>query len=348
LTPEQIALGELRFAAATLGDLEVELVLTGEVALDEDRLAHIVPWVPGVAQEVLASLGDDVRAGDVLAVIASRELADAKAEYLAARERLSLTRTSLEREEGLWERRLSSEQEYLEAKREVAEASIAVRSAAQKLEALEPDVALERLSARARGSLTRYEVRAPFDGTIIEKHVARGELVGNDELYTLCDLGKVWIIASVYEKDLARVALGQEATLRAKAYPTEDFRGAVTWIAGVLDEATRTLKIRIEADNSRRLLKPGMFVEVALTLEHRRDVLTVPVPAIQRHDGETVVFVEAAPGRFERREVRPGVRSGAAVEILDGLAAGESVVVSGSFLLISELDKEGFEAGHGH
>lgn len=349
LTPGQIKLAEIRTEPARIGDIDIELSLPAEVRLNEDRLAHIVSRVPGVAETVHKTLGETVKEGDVMAVIESRELASDKAAYLAASERVALALANYTREEGLWKRKISSEKEYLDAKQALAEARIELRLAGQKLHALgfSHDY-LQGLSSQSDEAFTRYEITAPFAGTIIEKHITPGELVGENDLYLICDLDTVWVIASVYEQDIARINKGQSAIIVVKAYQDRLFSGKVTWIADVIEEETRTLKVRIEVDNRERLLKPGMFARITLGVGTKRSAVTIPASAVQTQKGETIVFVDQGSGQFERREIETGIHSATDVEVLEGVQEGEKVVTSGSFILKSELEKEGFEAGHAH
>jgi membrane fusion protein, heavy metal efflux system len=181
----------------------------------------------------------------------------------------------------------------------------------------------------------------------VERHIVRGEMLGPDsQAYLIADPSHVWVIASVYEKDIAQVRLGQSAKVILKAYPGRVFGGDITWIADAVDEQTRTLKVRVEVDNPDGLLKPGMFASVTLAVSQRSDILTIPLSALQTQGGETIVFVDEGGGRFERREVQVGIRSADAVEIIDGLLGGERVVTNGSFILKSELEKEGFGGDH--
>jgi cobalt-zinc-cadmium efflux system membrane fusion protein len=155
------------------GNLKVQVSLPGEVVANADRLAHIVPRVSGVVREVRKNLGDRVRKGEVMAVLESRDLADAKAAFLNATEKLELARTNFAREEDLWKKRISPEQDYLQARQALAEARIELRSAEQKLHALGfSDEYLAQLPSQPDMSYTRYEIVAPFEGTVIEKHIS--------------------------------------------------------------------------------------------------------------------------------------------------------------------------------
>lgn len=350
LTKKQLELAEIKSTSVSLGTINIERQLTGEIKLNQDLVAHVVPRLTGVVKSVRAHLGDHVRAGDVMVMIDSRELADAKAVYIAAHERTKIAKTKFKREEALWRKKISSQQDYLEAKIKFSESKIEKRSAEQKLLALGfTATQLKNILNQSKGPNTRFEVTAPFSGTVIEKHVTTGELVDEKQpIYRLANLDKIWVIASVYEKDVAGIKLGQTASIRLKAYPGKYFQGKVTWIADAFDEKTRTMKIRIEVENTARLLKPGMFARVALAIEQIDGVLTVSPLAIQRQGGEAIVFVDEGGGRFERREVEIGRRSLSAIEIRKGLKRGERVVTAGSFILRSELEKEGFGGGHAH
>lgn len=348
LTSEQIELAGVRSTAVARGEVYSELALTGEVTLNQDKVVHMTPRVPGTIAYVVTDLGDRVFTGELLLVLESRDLADAKAEYLAAKGRLSLAQTRFNREARLWKQKISSEQDFLDAKQALNESEIETQSSEHKLRALgltTDDLAV----VHDDESFANYHVIAPFDGTVIEKHVVKGERVDEGStLFRLASLDTVWVIGSVYEKDIGRVKRGQPASVTVKAYPDRVFRGTVKWVADIIDEKTRTLKIRVEVDNSSRLLKPGMFASIAVAVEAKDDVITVPPSALQRQKDETIVFVDRGNGEFERREVKVGLRSSGEVEIIEGLAAGEKVVSDGSFILKSELEKEGFGGGHAH
>jgi cobalt-zinc-cadmium efflux system membrane fusion protein len=344
LTPAQVALAEIRSAAVTRGEVQVPTILTGEVALNQDRLAHILPRVPGYVREIRKTLGDAVRAGDTLAVIDSRELSELKTAYLLARERAALAQTKFNREEQLWKQKITPEQEFFDARQALAEANLSLRAAEQSLQSVGIDV-----RSLAQDGSTMYRVTTPIDGTVIERNVALGQLLdGQNRAYVVADLGTLWVIANAYAKDVGRIRAGQPATVTLRSGSDESFPGRVTWTADVIDEKTRTLKVRVEVENPDRHLKPGMFVSVAVPVEVKTGVIAVPPSAIQNQRGEAIVFVQEGDGQYARREVKLGARAADAVEIVSGLNEGEMVVVDGGFTLKSESEKSGFEAGHGH
>ena len=343
LTDSQMRLIELKTEPAEPGKVANDLVLNGEVTADQDRTVEVLPRTPGIVREVKGRLGDTVRAGASLAVIESSGAAEAEAAYLSAQSKAALARAQAAREEGLWRKGISAQQDYQVARQAAAQADIEVSASERKLQllGLDPKAAGSQTSA-GRGPV-RVTITAPFDGTLIERRVAAGDQVTEaSPLFRLANLDKVWAIASVFERDIGRVASGQAAKVTLAAYPGRQFEGTVTWISDVLDDKTRTLKIRVELENSERLLRPGSFARVAVTPTDQQGGLVVPAAAVQRQKGQSIVFVQDGEGVFKSREVKVGERSRDAVAIIDGLKPGEQVVTNGAFALLSEVGKSAF------
>jgi cobalt-zinc-cadmium efflux system membrane fusion protein len=343
LTDSQMKLITLKVEAVKQGRIANDLVLNGEVTADQDRTVEVLPRTAGIVREVKGRLGDTIRAGAPLATIESSGAAEAEAAYLGAQSKAGLTRAQAVREEGLWRKGISSQQDYQVARQAAAQADIEVRAADRKLQLLGLDPKAAGSQADGGHGPVRLTITAPFDGTLIERRVAPGDQVTESSpLFRLANLDKVWVIASVFEKDMGRVAVGQPARVFLTAYPGRQFEGGVTWISDVLDEKTRTLKIRVELDNAERLLKPGSFARVAVTPTDQRSGLVVPATAVQRQKDQTVVFVQESAGVFKVRKVKVGERSREAVSIVDGIRAEEQVVTNGAFSLLSELGKNAF------
>ena len=186
----------------------------------------------------------------------------------------------------------------------------------------------------------RVPIRAPLSGTIIERKVTLGQAVERaTDAFTIADTSFVWVTLDIYEKDLFRVHVGQEVELRTDARPRETFHGRVAFIVPVIDEATRTAKVRLEFPNPKGALDAGQLVTARILAGSKRDgaeVLSVPRSAVEQVEGKTVVFVQNGEG-FERRNVLTGTSGGDRVEIRKGLVPGEVVAVEGAFLLKSEL-----------
>ncbi|PKU26375.1 efflux RND transporter periplasmic adaptor subunit [Telmatospirillum siberiense] len=342
LNDDQLRLIELQTVPATRGNFVDELTINGEITPDLDRTADIQPRTGGVVREVLGRLGEPVHSGADLAIIESGQTTEAEAAYLAARSRFSMARTQLDREEILWAKKISAEQDYQKAKQEATLAEIELRTAERKLRLLGLDPAAKDYKRTSPAGVLRLPVKAPFDGVLIDKRVAVGDQVTEaSALYRLANLDKVWVIGSIHENDMGRVAVGMSAKVKIAAYAGRSFEGRVAWVADLLDEKTRTLKIRIELDNKEKLLKPGSFAQVVLT-SAGKETLIVPNSAVQRQKAERIVFVETSKGVFLRREVKVGASSRLSAEIIDGLSDGERVVSNGAFALKSELEKSAF------
>ncbi len=338
----------VELATAGPGSLKVEVEFPGEIGPDADRVAHVVPRVPGVVRDVRKVLGDRVRKGEVLVVLDSKELADNKAAILSAREKLELAQSNYDREKDLWKKKISPAQDYLQAKQALAEVRIELRSAEQKLHALGfSDAYLANLPSHPDESYIRYEIVAPFDGTIIEKHVVLGEAVKEDtDLFRIADLNSVWVNLSVYQKDISSIRLGQTAVVSA-GHDIPDMTGKIGYIGPLVGEMTRTATARVVLPNRSGHLRPGLFVTAKVAVGDVPVKVLVPKVALQTLDEKTVVFVEDEDG-FEPRPVVIGRSNGTHVEITSGLEPGQKYVSAGAFTLKAQLAKGSFGDGDGH
>ncbi len=332
------------------GKFEVHLSVPGEIVLNTDRMVHIVPRVPGIVREVKKKLGDFVKKGDVMAVIESRNLADAKAIYLASLERFELANTIFGREDKLWKEKISSEQEYLDAKKAFAETKIQMRNAEQKLRALGFNAEyLEKLPSEPAELLTIFEITVPFDGTIIQKHISLGEVIKDDEdVFVVANLDTVWVDLQVHQKDVGLIKKGQTVIISAKSSVPET-KGIIDYVDPVIDKKTRTALARVVLDNSSRRLRPGTFITAYILVEDCNTKLVVSKDVLQDVADTTCVFVQSRNG-FEARPVTTGRSNETKVEVVSGLRAGETIVIKNSFRLKAELEKsaDGGHAGHGH
>ncbi|MCF6179048.1 MAG: efflux RND transporter periplasmic adaptor subunit [Geopsychrobacter sp.] len=330
------------------GRLNVYVDLPGEIVINADRLAHVVPRVPGIVREVRNKLGDQVVEGDVMAVLESRELADTKAEYLASRERLVLAQSNFKREERLWKKKVSAEQEYLDAKQGLAEVRINLRSAEQKLHALGfAESYLAQLPEHPDKTYTRYEMTAPFAGAVIQKHISLGEaLSDSSEAFVVADLSTVWVDINVYQKDLIKVRQGQKVVIEI-GHGFEPVNGVLSYVGPLVGEETRTALARAILPNPAGKLRPGMFITARVATDSSDVAMLVPKTALQVLEGQTVVFVLDEDG-FEPRPVVVGKKNGLQVEIKSGLQQGERYAYTGAFTLKAQLSKGAFGGGHGH
>jgi membrane fusion protein, heavy metal efflux system len=320
------------------GIVQVHDILSGEIAFNSDKLAHIAPRVPGVVREVRKNLGDAVRAGEVLAVIESRDLADAKATYLAAAERLSLAQANFVREESLWIKKITAQKEYQESKQALAESRIALRSAQQKLQALGFTLEdLKALPSHPEASFTRYEITVPIDGTVVEKHIVLGEVIKEDsDPFVVADLSSVWVDLKVHQQDLAHIRIGQ--TVVVKGGPDLQTEGEIAFVSHIVSETSRMAVARIVILNPDGRWRPGLFVTGRIMVDQVSANLVVPRDALVRLDGQTCLFIQTREG-FAPQIVTVGRSNDSSVEITAGLEVGQNYVTRGAYTLKSELKK---------
>ncbi len=335
-------------APAGPGELMTYVSLPGEIALNADKMAHVVPRLPGVVREVRKNVGDTVKKGEIMAVIESRDLADAKAAYLAAVDKAALAQAKFSREERLWQKKISAEQEYLEARQALAEARITLRSAEQKLHALGySDEYFKELPKHHDQSYTRYEVAAPFDGTVIEKHITLGESLKEDaDIFLVADLSAVWVNLSVYQKDLGLIRKGQSATI-STGHDNRETTAEISYVAPIVKEETRSAMARIILANSAGYWRPGMFVTAKVAVDDVPVPILLPKSAFQSVEDKTVVFVHTDEG-FVPKPVVLGRTSETHVEVASGISPGDRCVINGAFSLKAQLSKGAFGDGHNH
>lgn len=348
LTAAEVEEFGLVIQTAGSGTLAVEIELPGEVQVNEDRYAHVTPRVAGVVRSVSASVGSYVRAGQVMAVIESRELAELKADYLAAVEREDLAQASFEREERLFNQEITAEADYLEARQELAEARIRTRLARQKLIALGfSESYIQSLPGQSDRSLVAYPLRAPITGRVVEKHIVPGEaVVADTDAFEVADLSTVWVDLSVYQRDLGVVREGQAVVIDPGAEMPK-FRGTISYIRPVVGAETRTALARTVIQNRDGILVPGLFVTGVVAVDAAEIAIVVPETAVLNVEGTPSVFVQTDEG-FVVRPVEVGGRTADQLAITRGLAAGERYVAEGAFALKAELGKSEMAGGHDH
>jgi cobalt-zinc-cadmium efflux system membrane fusion protein len=279
-----------------------------------------------------------VHKGQVLAVLSSAALADQRAEALAAHQRLALARSTFEREKKLWEDKITAEQDYLQARTALSEAEINQHAAQQKLAKL-------GAGAHDTAGLTRFELRAPIDGTVTDKRISAGQSVAEDAaVFTVSDLGSVWVEVAVSAKDLQAIQTGQRALVSASAFEAKA-EGTLSYVSPLVGEQSRTATARIVLANPKGLWRPGLAVNVAVVAGEADVPVAVQAEAIQTVDGGQVVFSRNG-GQFKASPVSLGRSDGRFVEVREGLHAGDTYAVRNSFVIKADLGKAG--ASHEH
>jgi membrane fusion protein, heavy metal efflux system len=338
-TDSQIKEFGITTESAASGTLRMDMVLPGEVVLNADRVAHVVPRVSGVVREVRKNLGDTVRGGEVMAVLESRELADSTAALLAARQRVSLAQSSYEREEQVWRKKISPEQDYIEAKNKLAEANIELHTAEQKLRALGfSNEYIAQLPGRRDEGTILYQIAAPFEGTVIEKHINIGEVLKDDSpAFLVADLSVVWVNLDVQQKDLPLIRVGQAASIGI-GNEAANIAGRIQFLDPIATETNRTIHARVVVPNADGRLRPGLFVTGRILAQSIQVPVLIPNEALVMADGKMCVFVKFKDA-FRPQAVTIGHTDGQKTEILQGLAPGQRYVAKGAFTLKSEMEK---------
>jgi cobalt-zinc-cadmium efflux system membrane fusion protein len=336
-TDEQLKAAGVAVDNAGPARIKSSVQLPGEIKFNEDRTAHVVPRVGGVVESVSANLGQEVKRGQVLAVLSSPALSEQRSELQSAQRRLELARTTYQREKKLWEEKISAQQDYLQAEQAMQEAQIAVANASQKLLALG--------ATPASSALGRYELRAPFDGMVVEKHISLGEAVKEDaNVFTISDLATVWAEISVAANHLNLVRIGAPATIRSSAFE-QAAAGTVSYVGSLIGAQTRTATARLTLTNPQRVWRPGLFVNVELVSSEAEAPVTVSAEAVQTVEDKPTVFLRV-PGGFVPQHVQTGRSDGQRIEILNGLKPGTAYAASGSFVVKSQQGKS--SATHTH
>ncbi len=347
--------GLVRTAAVARTKMLATLPATGEVALNENAAVHISPRIAGIIDAVSVDIGARVKAGDTLLTLASVELGRALADYERNRTLSDLTEKVVARETKLREEKVVSEQDVIDARMTFEQHRTDLKASEQMLHVLgltDEDLAEMRKPTHGVGA-GRLPVRAPIAGTIIERHAVAGEMAeAGKVLMLLADLTTVWVWANIQSRDLAPLLQAEKrgpvaVAITVSAFPGRQFQGVLDYVGAIMNEQTRTVKVRATVANPDQELRPGMFCDVSIAIGNGQaeEVLAVPRAAMMADEGKSFVFVHWKDDFFVRRDVRKGREFSGTVEIIEGLQAGEIVVTEGAFLLKSDVLREKMGAG---
>src|SRR3990172_2519767 len=318
VSPEKQQLVGIRTAVVELGFLIKKIRTVGIVTFDETKVAQVYTKVDGWIEKLFVNYtGKLVEKGQPLFTFYSPELVSTQEEYLLAlHAKKTLGSSSLQ---------------------EIRSGSASLLEAAHRRLKLW-DISEEQIEElQRRGEPTRtLTLFSPLTGFVIKKDAFQGMKVMPDkELYTIADLSTVWVNADIYEFELPNVRVGQTAAITLSYFPNRPFTGRVSWISPVLDEKTRTTKVRLEFSNPDFSLKPEMYANVEINVDTGKG-LTIPNEAVLDSGLRKVVFLDKGEGRFQPAEVRLGGEIDSYYEVLSGLSPGERILASASFLLDSE------------
>lgn len=340
VTLQSIGVRTARAEQRTLGRV---VNTVGRIDYDEKHLYRLHPKTDGWVEGLLVdTTGAEIRRGDILLNFYSPQLVSTQQEYLLALKNVETLKSS-------------SFPDVSRGAQELLQTSL------ERLRLLDvPEHQIAELQ-RTREVKKQLHIHAPAGGIVTHVGVRDGQYITpKDELYTIADLGRVWVFIDIYEDELPWVKIGDRADMTVVAVPGEVFSGDLTYIYPYAESKTRTVKARLELDNPGLRLKPDMFAKVAIRAGERQDVVGVPTEAIVRSGLREKVFVVRERGKFEPRDVVIGVSSEGFTEVREGIEVGEEVVVSAQFLIDSEsklreatakmraIEPGSEEAGHDH
>ena len=318
LDPEAARRIGVTYATATKGAIIIEVRTVGQVTYDETRVKAISPKVDGWIEQLHVNFtGQAVREGELLLSIYSPMLVTAQEELLLA------ARLANDVGNGTSEAKQSAADLLASARRRLLYWDV-------------PEAEVERIerTGEVRKTLT---LRSPVHGVVVEKMVLGGQrIMAGESVYRIADLSTVWVEGEVFERDLGQVRLGQRVSVELEAYPGERWNGAVTYLYPMVDPTTRTARIRIAVPNAGLRLKPGMYATVKLPIAQRARTLSVPRSAVLATGKRTLVFLRQPDGMLAPRDVVVGVANDDRIEIVSGLAEGDVVVASATFLVDAE------------
>ncbi|MFZ5479472.1 MAG: efflux RND transporter periplasmic adaptor subunit [Myxococcota bacterium] len=350
LNPAALARPDLGVEVAQPRPLASTATAPARVLLDPRREGRLSATTPGQVDRILVRPGDRVKAGQTLATVASPDLAEMVGAWLSASARVDAARSRRDRLAGLEAQGVSSRAQVSEAEAELTVALADAEAAEERLHVLGVRPEEVRLEKGEHFS-SRFPVKSPIDGEVLKAEVSVGQAVApGDPMFHVGDLDRVWLIADVYERDLAVVRAGSTVAFTVETYGDERFTGTVDHVGALLDPETRTAEVRVLVDNRDHRLKPNMFARAILPLDGAdgAEGIAVPAEAVQEVEGHEAVFVEEAPGRYQARRVRTSPLASGDVHVLEGVTPGERVVTRGAFTLKSELAKGELGEGHAH
>jgi len=307
--------------------VSAELTLPATIQPDPASVIHVFAPVSGRLVALKVKAGDQVHAGQPVAVVQSSDVASAASDYAKAKAQADRSGAAFRRVTLLYEHEVASAKDLEDAK---------AQAASDKSDLERSKERLELLGIHEGSTADKINVIAPRSGVVIETTSASGEfsksLDASNPLLTIADLSAVWVVGNSYEKDLESISRGAPVVVTAEAYPSQTWRSQINYVSDIVDPSTRTVKIRVVLKNPDRKLKPDMFATIHLSRPAVRAAV-VPASALLYQGDQTFVIVQKGKGSFERREVQVEKTSRQEVVLRSGLQSGDIVVTSGAELI---------------
>jgi cobalt-zinc-cadmium efflux system membrane fusion protein len=306
-----------------------QLLLTGKVYPDENKIINVYPLVGGSVKSVYAELGDFVKKGEILAVIQSGEIADYEKQLIDAESDLQVAQKQMVVNQELFEGKLTSERELINAKKELEKAKANLKRVK------------EIFKIYSIGQASSYLIKAPISGFVVAKNINPEMQIRSDNtdlVFTISQLDQLWVLADVFESDISKIKLGYEAVVNTISYPDKRFIGKIDKVYNVLDARTKTMKIRIKLDNSELLLKPEMHATVRLFYSDGMEAESLPSKAVIFDKSKNYVMVYKDKYNVETREVEVLKTLDQVTYITKGLKKGDVVISQNQLLIYDALN----------
>ena len=320
--------------SASMSNIAGELKLSGEVSFDDKKVSKVYPFSSGQVLQVNVSVGDRVSKGQILAVVKSADVSGNYSDLSTAGNDMAIAKKQMETQQSLFKNGIASERELIEAKENYAKAATAVTK-------LRNQIAINGGGHTASNGTSN--ITAPISGYLVEKKINQGGFIradANDNLFTVGDISDVWVVANVYETDIAKVKQGYAAQVTTLAYPDKVFTGIVSDVSNILDPVTKVMKIRVKLPNTNGMLKPEMFANIVITNKEGENNLAISSKAITSENGKDYVIIYKGKCDLKVQEVEILKTVGEKTYIKNGLHLGDKVIAGNQLLLFKALTEK--------
>jgi cobalt-zinc-cadmium efflux system membrane fusion protein len=333
-------IARLSMAEAKLADVEETLRVPARIEVDGQKTAKIGAAVTGRVSQILATSGQRVVRGTVLATLNSTELSSTQLAYLKLIAQENLQVRAVERAKLLYGSDVISAAELQKRESELAQVQTERQAMQSQLKVLGMTEASIKTMAKDGDIHALSSVISTTDGTVIERNVTIGQVVQpSDALFTVSDLRQVWLVAEVPEQQISQIREGGKVLAEVPALDTRQIEGRLIYVSDVVDTQTRSVVVRMEVDNRDHGLKPGMLASMLLHGDVRKSIL-IPEAAIVRENNRDFVFLQTDKQKFRLVPVKTGPASDENVAVLDGIKAGDRIVIGGAFHLNNERKRK--------
>ncbi|MEJ5352591.1 MAG: efflux RND transporter periplasmic adaptor subunit [Melioribacteraceae bacterium] len=331
----------LKYVTAEIKPLNGFIKVPAVIITNQNNEALVGSLMQGRVHKVFVNVGDYVKTGQVLMQIEGLEIGQLKGDYLKAKANLDFAEQEYKRQKTLFEQNVGSQKNYLTAKAEYEKALAEFNAEDKKIHSVgltHEDIENMNKNEHTSGLLT---IKSPIDGIIVERNVVIGQLVEtNTNAFRIINTNIVWADGQIYEKDILKIFGKPSIEFSTTSIPNQSFKGKVIYIGQVVDEHTRTIKIRAEIQNTANKLKPNMFGEMLIPLSSEAKGIVIPSESVIKDNDESYVFVVENDTTFRKQIVKTGVELNSSVEVIEGLKFGDKVVSKGAFFIKSEMMKE--------